>query len=184
MKIKPLCLAMLMFGLSSTAAMAADGTLHFKGHITNSSCTIKGATIGADGVGENFDINIPMGRVPVHILKRDTKGPEVGFSVTVENCLPGTYNIVLDGTSPANQPNVLALDAGSTAQGVGIQISDITEKPVTLTKSLDPNDAKIVINDQGDEGTFDLKASYYAYDRINISAGTADATAYFTIVEQ
>lgn len=183
MKIKPMYLAMLILGLSSTSVLAADGTLHFKGEVTTSSCTVKGATV-TDGVAQNVDIDVPMGKIPVHVLDRDVTGPEVGFQIAVENCEAGTYYIVLDGTSPANQPNVLALDTGSTAKGVGIQIKDITEKPVTLTKSLSENDAKIVINQKGDEGVFDLKANYYAYDKTNLEAGSANATAYFTIVQQ
>lgn len=179
MKIKPLCLAMLMLGLSSTATLAADGTLKFRGNIGSSTCQVTS--------GQGAEITVPMGTVPVETLEQNADGPAVGFTITLQGCKKGTYYLVLDGLSPASQENVLALDNSTdegVAQGVGIKISDINDKTITLTKGLDiDNDAKVVIDTDNDSGTFYLKAHYYAYDQERLEPGTADATATFTVVQ-
>lgn len=177
MKIKPLCLAMLMLGLSSTATLAADGKLTFRGNIGNSSCSVTSGD----------EITVAMGKVPVETLEKDADGPAVGFAITLQGCKQGTYYLVLDGVSPEGQPNILALDNSTgddVAKGVGIKISDISDKPVTLTKGLDVNnDAMVSIGGDGGSGTFYLKAHYFAFDQSSLKAGTADATATFTIVQ-
>jgi major type 1 subunit fimbrin (pilin) len=180
MKMKSLCLAMIMLGLSSSAVFAADGTLKFVGNIGNSSCQVTG--------GENVEITVPMGTVPVETLKKNAEGPAVGFAITLQNCQKGTYYLVLDGVSPSGEPNVLALDragAAGIAEGVGIKIKDISDKDVTLSKTLDlENDAKVEITNDDGSGTFYLKANYYAYDQGELEPGVADATATFTIINQ
>lgn len=180
MKMKSICLAMIMFGLSSSAVFAADGKLKFVGNIGSSTCQVTS--------GENAEIIVPMGTVPVETLQKDADGPAVGFAITLQNCKKGTYYLVLDGVSPGNQPNVLALDrAGDTgiASGVGIKIKDINDNDVTLSKGLDlENDAKVEITNDDGSGTFFLKANYYAFDQENLGSGVADATATFTIIQQ
>ncbi|HCI5533272.1 TPA: type 1 fimbrial protein, partial [Klebsiella pneumoniae] len=92
MKMKSLCLAMALVGLTSHYAAAADGTLNFIGKIVNSSCTLVSDN-------ENGVIVVKMGSVPLSKLKNDTNGtgPEVGVNISVKNCDAGTYFIVLDG---------------------------------------------------------------------------------------
>ena len=180
MKLKSLCMAMVVMGLSTTFAHAADGTLKFKGSIGSSTCTISGAA--------NSTIEVPMGVIPKETLQKNAIGPEVGFAINLTNCDPGKYYLVLDGVSPAGQENVLQLDdpnGGDTAKGVGIQIKDISDNNITLSKSLSETDAHIEIT--GTEkggGTFFLKANYYAFDQSALTTGTADATATFTIIQQ
>ncbi len=110
MKMKSLCLAMALVGLTSHYAAAADGTLYFSGTIVNSSCKL--ASGNNDGL-----IEVKMGAVPLSKLKNDTNGtgPEVGVNISVKDCDEGTYYIVLDGASATEAPitNVLALDAGN-----------------------------------------------------------------------
>ncbi|MCU6668258.1 type 1 fimbrial protein [Enterobacteriaceae bacterium H4N4] len=180
MKIKSLYLAILMLGLSSTSVLAADGTLKFMGNIGTSSCMVSN--------GDNAEINVPMGTVPVERLENDINGPAVGFAITLQGCKIGTYYLVLDGTSPSGQENVLALDeAGGdgVAQGVGIKVTDIADNPVTLSKQLDTvHDASVNITKENESGTFYLKAHYYAFDTDNLTAGVANATATFTIIQK
>lgn len=96
MKMKSLCLAMALVGLTSHYAAAADGTLYFIGKIVNSSCTLVSDN-------ENGVIVVKMGSVPLSKLKNDTNGtgPEVGVNISVKNCDAGTYFIVLDGAQPS-----------------------------------------------------------------------------------
>ncbi len=122
MKMKSLCLAMALVGLTSHYASAADGTLYFSGTIVNSTCKL--ASGNNDGL-----IEVKMGAVPLSKLKYDTNGtgPEVGVDISVKDCDEGTYYIVLDGASATEAPitNVLALDAGNpTAKKVGIKLTD------------------------------------------------------------
>ena len=169
MKMKSLCLAMALVGLTSHYAAAADGTLYFSGTIVNSSCKL--ASGNNDGL-----IEVKMGAVPLSKLKNDTK-----------DCYEGTYYIVLDGASATEAPitNVLALDAGNpTAKKVGIKLTDRNNTPVTLDKPFDPNvDPRITVNADG-TGTFNLKAYYYTWDKDNAEAGDGNATARFTIIQQ
>ena len=182
MKMKSLCLAMALVGLTSHYAAAADGTLNFIGKIVNSSCTL---------VSDNDDglIVVKMGSVPLSKLKNDINGtgPEVGVNISVKNCDAGTYYIVLDGASATEAPitNVLALDAGDpTAKKVGIKLTDRNNTPVTLDKPFDPKvDPSITVNADG-TGTFNLKAYYYTWDKDHADAGDGNATARFTIIQQ
>ena len=182
MKMKSLCLAMALVGLTSHYAAAADGTLYFSGTIVNSSCKL--ASGNNDGL-----IEVKMGAVPLSKLKNDTNGtgPEVGVNISVKDCDEGTYYIVLDGASATEAPitNVLALDAGNpTAKKVGIRLTDRNNTPVTLDKPFDPNvDPRITVNADG-TGTFNLKAYYYTWDKDNAEAGDGNATARFTIIQQ
>ena len=176
MKMKSLCLAMALVGLTSHYAAAADGTLNFIGKIVNSSCTL---------VSDNDDglIVVKMGSVPLSKLKNDANGtgPEVGVNISVKDCDEGTYFIVLDGASATEAPitNVLALDAGDpTAKKVGIKLTDRNNTPVTLDKPFDPDvDPSITVSADG-TGTFNLKAYYYTWDKTNAEA------ARFTIIQQ
>lgn len=180
MKLKSLCAAMVVMGLATSFAHAADGKLRFIGKIGSSTCQISG--------GEAAEIDVPMGTVPVERLQSDAEGPEVGFAINMTNCKPGTYYLVLDGVSPSGQQNILDLEnAGdaATAKGVGIKIRDITDKDITLSKALDKDDASIVITEADNGGgTFYLKANYFAYNQSALTAGEANATATFTIVQQ
>ena len=183
MKMKSLCLAMALVGLTSHYATAADGTLNFVGKIVNSTCELEGAN--AQGV-----IEVKMGSVPLSKLKNDTNGagPEVGVNISVKNCEEGTYYIVLDGASATDAPitNVLALDADpDSAEKVGIKLTARDNTPVTLDKPFDPDvDPSITIDADGGSGTFNLKAYYYTWDKTNVKAGDGNATARFTIMQE
>lgn len=181
MKLKSLCAAMVALGLFTSFAHAADGKLKFVGQIGSSSCKLSGESTA--------EITVPMGTIPMETLKQDANGPEVGFAINLTGCQPGTYYLVLDGVSPSGQPNVLDLDnatASTTAKGVGIQIKDISDQNITLSKTLDKSDASITIaeGDTSGCGTFFLKANYYAYNKDAVTTGEANATATFTIVQQ
>ncbi|VYU40178.1 type 1 fimbrial protein [Metakosakonia massiliensis] len=160
-------------------ALAADGTLKFKGSIGDSSCQVMGA--------ENSEITVHMGSVPMKTLQTNPNGPEVGFAITLQNCKKGTYYLVLDGVSAEGHPDVLMLDPDSQAKGVGIQIHDIQGNEVVLNQGLTPNEGASMTIDAPDgettSGTFYLKARYFAYNPEILSTGTADATATFTVVQ-
>lgn len=179
MKLKSLCMAMVVMGLSTTFAHAADGTLKFEGTITSSTCKIQGQ--------DTAEITVPMAGVSVSDLQNTANGPDVGFDINMTGCESGTYYLVLNGVTPAGQQDVLELEAPDdegTAKGVGIIITDIDNKKITLSNTLDyANDLKVVVNENG-EGTFRLKAHYYAFNQGTLSPGAADAVANFTVVQQ
>ena len=183
MKMKSLCLAMVLVGLTSHYAAAADGTLYFSGTIVNSTCKL------ASG-NEKGLIEVKMGAVPLSKLKNDTNGtgPEVGVNISVSDCEKGTYYIVLDGPSATEAPipNILALDTDpNSAKKVGIKLTDRNNTPVTLDKPFDPTvDPSITIDADGGSGTFYLKAYYYTWDTDEVDAGAGNATARFTIMQE
>ncbi|MEG1350681.1 MAG: fimbrial protein, partial [Hafnia sp.] len=137
--------------------------------------------------GDNPVITVHMGSVPVETLQKNPEGPEVGFAISLQNCKSGTYYLVLDGTSAAEHPDVLMLDSGSKAKGVGIQIRDISGDEVVLNQELTPDQGAHVEIDVPEgstgSGTFYLKARYFAYQPDQLAAGSADATATFTVIQ-
>lgn len=177
MNIKTLCFATVVLTAMAQYACAADGTLTFKGNITNSSCSLQSGTGG--------NITVPLGSIPKTNFKaKNDLGPKVGFTISVTGCTKGTYYLVLDGTTVENEQNVLALDSTGEgfATGVGVQVSGVNDAPITISKTIDPSDASITVGDDG-AGVFLLKANYIAIAD-EVDAGTANATAHFTIIQQ
>lgn len=172
-------MATAMLAFSAISAQAADGTLKFTGSVGTSTCQVTG--------GENPVITVHMGAVPLETLRKNPEGPEVGFAISLQNCQSGTYYLVLDGVSAAEHPDVLMLDSASQAKGVGIQVRDISGDEVVLNQALKPDEGarvKIEVPEgQTGSGTFYLKARYFAYDPNNLVAGSADATATFTVIQ-
>ena len=177
MKIKTLCIAMAVFTATAHYANAADGKLTFQGNITNSSCTLSS--------GESSTITVPMGSIPKSVFEGGNKsGPQVGFRISLTNCDAGTYYLIIDGATVDGEDNILALDdAGSDTTGVGIKITDTSNKAVTISKKFESSDASITIGEQGGAGAFLLKANYQAIAD-TVEPGVANATAHFTIVQQ
>ena len=169
MKLKPLCLAIAVMGLSSSYALAADGTLKFEGTIENSSCQVSGA---------DKTITVKMGNVSTGVFAAGKEGPSVPFDITLTNCNAGTYYLVLEGL---NTDNTLLLDTGG-AKGVGIDIKDSGGKKLKLTNELVLENGVVEGEEGGQDITFNLSANYHALG--TVEAGKANATATFTVVRK
>ena len=108
------------FMLATANAMAADGTIHFTGSITDQTCKI-------DTGSQNLPVN--LGNVAQTALNgaKGMRAAPTQFTINVSEC-PETVtgaNVKFDGTSDNNDQSLLALDSGTgIATGVGIQIAD------------------------------------------------------------
>lgn len=172
MKIKnsamAIAVAMASFGFASTA-FAADGTINFKGSITDVACEITTASASQD---------VTLGNVSAKSFSAagDTAAA-TKFTIKVSGC-PDSISgaaVRFDGEVDAVNNQILALSPGESATNVGIAIYEsdsstlIPMQTDSATKSLESGD-----ND------LNFIAKYYATSA-NVTAGSANASTTFTI---
>ncbi|WP_423061473.1 fimbrial protein [Citrobacter portucalensis] len=159
------------FVLFAGNALAADGTIHFTGSISDQTCTVD---------SNSQDLTVDLGKVAQSALN-GSKGKRVAptqFTIKVASC-PATVtgaSIKFDGNANSDDTTLLALDGDTgVATGVGIQIADKTGTVIPLHNA-SPNYTLV----SGDN-SFDFVARYVA-SKDEVGTGTANATSEFTIV--
>lgn len=156
--------------MSSVSAFAADAQIQFTGEILTTACTV----VGAGQVN-----NVKMGQVvKTAFSSAGSTAAPTRFYLILSNCPTDlkTASVKFDGTTVAGDSSVLALTSGG-ATGVGIQLSDATQKVLPLGAA----SATYPINASG-VTTMDFVARYVATtDVANITAGPANAVASFTV---
>lgn len=171
--MKKQILAMMIGGalLSGFAGMAnaADGTINFNGSLTADACTVDAGSA---------DQTVDLGKVAVTAFSAGagTKASPTKFSLNLTDC-PATVTsaqVKFDGTSDEINPNLLALDSGSDATGVGIEIADKSGTAIPVHQA--SSDYPLVAGDN----TIDFVARYVS-TAANVTAGTANATSEFTL---
>lgn len=158
------------FLLVAGDALAADGTIHFTGSITDQTCTV-------DTGSQNLPVD--LGNVAQTALNgaAGMKAAPTRFTLSLSDC-PDTVtgaNVKFDGTSDGVNQNLLALDSGTgIATGVGIEIADRNGTAIPLhTASTDYPLA---------EGTNSLDfIARYVSTGTAVTTGTANGTSQFTI---
>ena len=156
--------------LVAAGAVAADGTIHFTGSITDQTCTV-------DSSSQNM--NVDLGNVAQTALNgaAGMKASPTRFTLSLSDC-PDTVtgaNVKFDGTSDGVNQNLLALDSGTgIATGVGIEIADKNGTASPLhSASADYTLA---------EGTNSLDfVARYVSTGTAVTTGTANGTSQFTI---
>lgn len=132
MKTQEYVLATLLGSLMllCVAPVQAADNLHFYGNLLNKTCTpvetqgllaeVQFPTVSA----QDLVVAGQSARVPVVFQLKDCKGPT-------------SYNVkvTLTGTEDSEQPGILALDASSGAQGVGIGMEKNDGTPVAINSS-------------------------------------------------
>lgn len=158
------------FLLVAGSAVAADGTIHFNGSITDQTCTV-------DSGSQN--LNVDLGTVAQTALDGASgmKASPTRFTLTLTDC-PDTVtgaNVKFDGTSDGVNQNLLALDSGTgIATGVGIEIADKNGTPIPLhTTSTDYTLGS-------GSNSLDFVARYVSTGTA-VTTGTANGTSQFTI---
>lgn len=159
------------FVLFAGNALAADGTIHFTGSVSDQTCVVE---------SNSQNITVDLGKVSQSSLD-GSKGKRVAptqFTINVDSC-PDTItgaSIKFDGTPNSDDTTLLALDGDTgVATGVGIQISDKNGTVIPLHNA-SPNYTLA-----SGANSFDFVARYVASnDKVTI--GTANATSEFTIV--
>lgn len=158
------------FLLVAGSAVAADGTIHFTGSITDQTCTV-------DSGSQN--LNVDLGNVAQTALDGTAgmKAAPTRFTLSLSDC-PDTANganVKFDGTSDGVNQNLLALDSGAgIASGVGIEIADKNGTSIPLhTASTDYTLGP-------GSNTLDFIARYVSTGTA-VTTGTANGTSQFTI---
>ncbi|QGH63263.1 fimbrial protein [Serratia proteamaculans] len=164
--------------LSASSAFAADGIVNFTGSITDTACKVD--------MGASSTLAVPMGKISTTSFSgAGSTAAASKFSLQLKSCPAATTATVkFDGIAANGDDKVLALTAGTgIATGVGVQITDKDGNAVPL---------------QGNSGSYDLKAgdandplkdvtnnldftARYIATAATVTAGTANATANFTI---
>ncbi|EBF0111962.1 type 1 fimbrial protein [Salmonella enterica subsp. enterica] len=158
------------FLLVAGSAVAADGTIHFTGSISDQTCTVDSNIQG---------LNVDLGKVAQTALNGEAgmKASPTRFTLTLTDC-PDTVtgaNVKFDGTSDGVNQNLLALDSGTgIATGVGIEIADKNGTPIPLhTTSTDYTLGS-------GSNSLDFVARYVSTGTA-VTTGTANGTSQFTI---
>ncbi|MGC5890092.1 fimbrial protein [Enterobacter roggenkampii] len=158
------------FLLVAGNVLAADGTIHFTGSITDQTCTV-------DTGSQNLPVD--LGNVAQTALNgaAGMKAAPTRFTLSLSDC-PDTVtgaNVKFDGTSDGVNQNLLALDSGAgIATGVGIEIADRNGTAIPLhTASTDYPLA-------AGTNSLDFIARYVSTGTA-VTTGTANGTSQFTI---
>jgi major type 1 subunit fimbrin (pilin) len=118
-------LALILSGLSSTAAMAADGTVNFNGKIVDTPCIV---TAGDDNTAQTVSLGTVKSSsfTAVGITSAD-----VPFNIKLEQCVVGEdglgATVTFTGSQDGADPTLLAVSGGATGVGIELVNNDNTE---------------------------------------------------------
>lgn len=171
--MKKTFLAVMMAGsMMAMAGMAnaSDGTVKFTGNITDDTCTVDSAsanqTVVLGDVGSNS------------FATAGATSSAQKFEIKLTDCPDGNVGIVFGGTGDAANTDLLALDSGMTAKGVGVRINNADGSQVKLN---DTGSATRVVVAADGSATLHYVGQYQS-TVANVSAGTANATSQFTVL--
>ncbi|HBV2141022.1 TPA: fimbrial protein [Klebsiella variicola] len=160
----------------SFSANAADGTINFTGAILDSACTVNTTSASQ---------TVNLGNVQRTTFKAaGDVAAATQFDIVLENC-PDTVksaSVKFDGTANATNGDILALNSGQTAQGVGVALFEadgITAIPLSTQSAQMTLDTTAETN----RNVMTFVAKYQA-TQAAVTAGTANATSDFTIIYQ
>ncbi len=162
--------AIAIVGISSQAAMAADGTVNFKGEIIDSTCSISPGSV---------DKTVQLGKIVNRIFTAvGTTSTPVGFTIDLLNCDTATLkNATVTFTGAADGDYLAIANSGQTvpsAQGVAIQLKDSAGAPIKLGSASN----KYPLGNGTNQLQF--QANYIA-TKAAVTTGPANGQAQFTV---
>jgi len=157
------------------STFGGNGTIHFKGGVTDGACSIKAGTI---------DQTIALPVVKASLLKNGSEAGDVPFHITLENCSVDTFTKVttkfigMSGTNGAPSNSFSGSPSPNAAKNVGLKIkaSDGT--------TVSPNTDTPAVNLVAGNKELDYTASYIAASSGQATAGDFDTTVNFTLTYQ
>ncbi|MDK9358858.1 fimbrial protein [Lelliottia sp. V106_10] len=172
--MKKTFLAVMMAGsVMAMAGMAhaADGTVKFVGNIIDTACTVDTAS---------QDQTVPLGDVAASsFTSAGIVSTAQKFDVKLTNCPAGNVAVVFAGTSDAVNTDLLQLDSGMTAKGVGVRINNATDgTQVKVNDTVSP--LRVTVDGSG-AATLNYVGQYQS-TTASVTAGTANATSQFTVL--
>nr|WP_244322903.1 fimbrial protein [Paraburkholderia dipogonis] len=151
-----------LLGFASFGAYAADGTISFTGSVTDTTCSINGATAGTQA-----DVAVTL--APVLNTSLGATGEVAGLSsptdlqLKLTGCGSVTKAIAnFENGSGVNQSSGNLLNIGGTAQNVEIQLLNSQMKPINVLTSQNntlETDGAVVT---GGASTLQYYAQYFA----------------------
>ena len=191
-------LTALILAGAAGSAMAADGTIEFKGHIINSSCTMKDGDGGTVSNGGKT-ITVNLGAVSKSALAETAGGANIAAAKNINlvldcaNAIDGLNNVhvtflpkVSGGTGLDPNNNKLLQISGS-AKGVGIGLFDASNQLIDLADPMAKLSGTLTL-DQTDpdnikgSANLNLRAAYVASGTLaSIQPGTANGTLPFVL---
>ncbi|KAA5837691.1 type 1 fimbrial protein [Pseudomonas chlororaphis] len=187
--------SMAIAGAVSTSALAADGTIDFKGEIIAASCAITGGTGTSVGGGKGSQtISVDLGKVSTDSLTGNAGGSTIvgGKSINLNLDCGGTANglktvrMQFDPNSgsgiDSKNNSLLKITAGG-AKGVGIGIFNGSNTLVNIAANETISGDLVKVGEAGKEtytAKLDLRAGYVANGDV-ITPGSANGQLPFTL---
>ena len=152
-------------------ALAADGQVNFTGTMQTASCKVANA---ANGV-----VTVALGSIATTSFAAvGAKSGEEVFSINLTGCPTGSkVNLRFSGLSDSTNVDLLAIATGTgTATGVAVGLSNDDGSALSLATN-----SNQVAADATGAATLGFRA-YYQSTAATVGAGTASATAFFTLI--
>ncbi|MGP2504113.1 fimbrial protein [Pantoea ananatis] len=170
-----LCMGISGLSYAETPISGPGGTIHFTGSITNSPCAVV--------LNNGYEQTVPLNQVSARAFsKAGDTGPKKTFDIILENCDVSTYKnatLSFNGQTDGNNKVLQLTNNGSnTAQGIGIQVTDVNNNPVSFDGTPTPA-TKLVSG----KNTVSFTASYIS-TAATVTAGDANADMTFTLQYQ
>ncbi len=164
--------AVAALGVAAQSAFAIDGNVNFNGKIIDAPCSI---------AGESQNQNVELGTISTAYMATadGTKSTPVPFVIKLMNCGETATGATVTFSAPphADDSALLAVGLGevNAAGGVGIEVLDSAGTRIA-------NNAASA-NYQLGKGDFSLrfKAGYVTTKKANVTSGSGNAVANFTI---
>lgn len=174
-----------LLGLVSFGAQAADGTITFTGSVTDTTCSINGATSGTPA-----DLAITLPPVPASSLATQgavagtTNAGDITFKLT--GCT-GTATKVIAGFengATVDQTTGYLTNQASTggATNVEVRLLNASMKPINITNDANNNTPADGATITDGTATLTYFAQYYAMDKA--TAGTVNTSIQYTMAYQ
>ena len=175
--MKKLIIAGITAGMAcasvSAFASSGEGQINFTGEVIDSACTVVN--------GLSNPLTVSLGKVAKSAFTGSgSTTSTTRFSIQLKNC-PDTVtsaSVTFGGTPDGNNKDILAVTSGTgTASGVGIQLLDKTQTPLSLYTS----SAAYTLTSGTTTNDLEFGARYIQTGG-TVSAGVANAASTFTIV--
>lgn len=173
-----LAIAATVSAMTFTSSAFAAGQINFTGEIVNAACDIK-----INGANSN---EVVLGKWPTSMFKAaGDKSTPANFTINVDNCLAGSYQVNFTGIADATDAKLLK---ASAATGVGIAIANKTSTADLVNlNTIVGQESNAVLNAAGTgataSGSLPLQAFYQATGAA-VTAGKADATVSITLQQK
>ncbi len=169
-------LAALIAVLAPLSANAADGTITFKGKVTDKTCTI--STPG----GRDFTVNLPT--VPVSALEKWQTAGRTPFSINLTNCSSGNVATYFEPGSTVDAKNGTLINrAANPAAMVHLQLLGSNNEVLRIEAAgaglAQKNSQWVKVNADG-TANLNYYVQYYGY--VHVTPGDVSSSVRYTII--